>query len=68
MRVFQVKWASKPFLYGGNCISNPTDLIQDKADLELRITAAASAPGPQVMPPPGWLPLPHKYSPLIGVW
>ncbi len=32
------------------------------------ITEAASAPGPQVIPPPGWLPLPHKYSPLIGVW
>ena len=31
------------------------------------ITVAAKAPGPQVMPPPGWLPLPHRYKPLIGV-
>jgi len=31
------------------------------------IAEAARAPGPQVMPPPGWEPLPHRYSPMIGV-
>jgi len=32
-----------------------------------QIFAAAIAPGAQVMPPPGWLPLPAIYNPAIGV-
>lgn len=32
-----------------------------------RATRAALRPGAPITPPPGWAPLPHKYSPCSGV-
>ena len=32
-----------------------------------RISRAALWPGTPLMPPPGWLPTPHRYIPAIGV-